>query len=224
MTLTGAQIDAVLEQQFGNPPRREPDPARPRAAAPTPGSQSAPIGGKVVAHPDQRRRRRPGGDLPRRREQLPGRRRRRLHRLHRRHRPDHRRGRPRRAERLPRGPLPRGAAGARPDHGRPVTPVRPLPRGRLAPRRGSISRASSRDLVRAAQHERKATSTLLADASAGAWPGCSQPCTTHAIGDIPRSGIRGRPGTGRLPARTLRRALTDALTPTPRAASTATSS
>ncbi len=116
LTYTGAQIDAVLEQQWldGGPTRI----LQPSATLHYTQTLANPIGDRDLRHHDRRRRGRPGRDLPGDGEQLPGRRWGQLHRPH----PGHGRhrwaDRPGRVHRVPDGQLAGLAAGDRPDHGR----------------------------------------------------------------------------------------------------------
>ena len=92
MTLTGAQIDRVLEQQWDG------QGTSPKVLQVSNGltytwSAAGPLGSRVDRRldQDQRRDRRSGGDLPGHGQLVPGRRRRRLHRAAQRHQPPRRR-------------------------------------------------------------------------------------------------------------------------------------
>ena len=124
LTLTGAQLKEVLEQQWSSK-------AAPRVLLPSAGVHFTYVRGRVgarrpacegatkVERPDHRRRRgRPDRELPGDGEQVPRRRRRRVHGAARRHRPRGRGCRHRRARGLPGAVTHRNAdraAGARPD-------------------------------------------------------------------------------------------------------------
>ena len=145
MTLTGAQLLELLKQQWCGQTggRRILQPSASVAYTFDASAATEITGARVRERPEpgvradhRRRRGRPGGELPDHRELVPGRRRGCVHGPARGHRPARRRGGHRRAGGLTCAVADRRAdraAGARPDHGRPVTRTAGRPEFALRP-------------------------------------------------------------------------------------------
>ena len=104
-TMTGAQIKALLEQQFDNPTAGQKRILQVSAGFTYSYDTTQPPGSRVERDPARRRGDRSRSELPRDDELVPRHRRRRLHGLQRGHRPARRRRRHRRARGLHRHPL-----------------------------------------------------------------------------------------------------------------------